>query len=63
MSFESFMKTYSNLPLNVREEIILVIQLENKDTPITWDVAYIEIKGKTKLGTEILKRLEKLKII
>ena len=56
---ERFLAVYSNLPLNVRKEIILVIG----DEPITWNVAYYEISGNTKLGSEILKKLDELKII
>ena len=59
MSAERFMKVYSNLPLNLRRDILLVIDKE----PITWNVAYLEIKGKTKKGNEILKKLMELKII
>ena len=59
MSAERFIKIYSNLPLNVRKEIVLVID----DEPITWNVAYREIRGKTELGKTILKKLEALKII
>lgn len=56
---ERFLKVYSNLPLNVRQEIVLVID----DEPITWNVAYLEISGKTKLGKRVLKKLGELKII
>jgi len=56
---EKFLKVYSNLPLKLRDEIILVLD----DEPITWRVAYLEVKNETKLGKEILKRLFKLKII
>lgn len=59
MSSERFMKVYSNLPLNLRKDIILVVDKE----PITWNVAYLEIKGKTKKGKQILKKLEELNII
>ena len=57
---ESFLRVYSNLPLNLRKETILV--LEDKG-PITWDVAYIEVENKTKLGDIILKKLKELNII
>lgn len=57
---EKFLKLYSNLPINLRKEVILV--LEDKG-PITWEVAYIEIENKTKLGDKILKKLSQLKII
>lgn len=57
---ELFLKIYANLPINIRDEIILV--LPNKG-PITWNIAYLEIKQDTKLGEEILKKLEELGII
>lgn len=56
---EKFLKIYANLPIGVRQEIILT--LDNK--PITWDVAFIEINNKTELSNTILKKLHKLKII
>lgn len=57
---ELFLKIYANLPINIRDEIILV--LPNKG-PITWNIAYLEIKQDTKLGEEILKKLGELGII
>jgi len=59
MSAEKFMKVYSNLPLNLRKDIVIVIDKE----PITWNVAYLEVDQKTKKGKKILKKLEELKII
>lgn len=56
---ERFYKTYNNLPLSLREEIILVI----KDEPITWKVARLEIDNNTLLSTEILEKLAELRII
>jgi len=53
------MKVYSNLPLNLRKDIVIVIDKE----PITWNVAYLEVDQKTKKGKKILKKLEELKII
>lgn len=53
------MKIYANLPLNLREEVVLVVD----DKPISWNVAYLEVAGETKLGREILEKLEVLKII
>lgn len=55
MTREEFLKTYADIPINLRKEIILV--LENKE-PITWNVAYLEISQNTKLGKEILRKLE-----
>lgn len=61
---EKFLKVYSNLPINLREEIILVLGvLANEKVPITWNVAYLEIKNDTDLGKEILNKLEELKFI
>ncbi len=57
---ERFLKAYSNLPLNLRKEIILVLDDRG---PITWDVAYIEVTNKTPVGETILKKLSELKII
>ncbi|MBL7170022.1 MAG: hypothetical protein ISS48_03310 [Candidatus Aenigmarchaeota archaeon] len=56
---ERFLKIYSNLPLGIRREIIVVLDKE----PITWNVAYIEVLNKTKKSNEILKKLKMLKII
>jgi len=56
---ERFYKVYSNLPLNLRGEVILVVGNE----PITWRVAKLEIDNDTKLGNIILEKLESLKII
>ncbi|MFA4815357.1 MAG: hypothetical protein WC924_03745 [Candidatus Gracilibacteria bacterium] len=56
---ERFLKTFANLPLGVRKEIVLI--LDGK--PISWDVAFIEIDNSTKISTTVLKKLEKLGII
>lgn len=55
-----FLKIYVNLPLGIRKEIILVL---DDDRPITWDVAFIEVKANTMLSKIILEKLEKLEII
>lgn len=60
MTRENFYKVYANLPLGLRKEIILV--LEDRG-PISWEVAYIEIENKTRLGKVILKKLEELNIL
>lgn len=54
-----FSKLYSNLPIPVREEIIVVIEGE----PYTWNVANIEILNDTDIGDKILVQLDKLGII
>lgn len=57
---EKFLKIYSNLPLGIRQEIILVL---DDGRPITWDVAFIEINSDTPLSKVILEKLERLEII
>ena len=56
---ERFIEVYSNIPLGVRREIILVV--DNKH--ITWNAAYIEVSEDSKLGKEILKKFENLGIL
>lgn len=56
---EQFMKTYVNLPLAAREEVIVVIE----DEPLTWKAAKLEIENDTPKGNEILRILTGLKIL
>jgi len=57
---ERFLKLYANLPLNLRKETILVL---DEKGPITWDVAYLEVENKTKVGDIILNKLAEMDII
>jgi len=59
MSKERFFKIYANLPINMRKEIIAVVDGE----PITWNVANQEMSNNTKLGEKILRELKETKII
>jgi hypothetical protein len=59
MEKERFYKTYDNLPLNVREEVVITINSE----PITWRVAKLEIDQDTETGKQILNKLVILDII
>jgi hypothetical protein len=56
---DKFIKVFSNLPIDVRKEIILVID----DQPITWNVAYNEIINETSLGERIIQKLEEMELI
>lgn len=56
---EKFLKIYANLPIPVREEIVLKID----EKTISWNVAYLEISQDTTLSKTILEKLEKLQII
>ena len=54
-----FMKVYSDLPINIRREVISIIEKE----PISWNVAFHEIKNETELGEKILNKLISLGFI
>lgn len=56
---ERFLKVYADIPLKVREEIILVLDGE----PITWNAAYIEIKNDTANSDKILSKLTEMELI
>jgi len=56
---EKFLNIYANLPMGVRQEIVLVLD----GRPITWDVVYNEVVSDTPLSKIILEKLENLKFI
>lgn len=56
---ERFLKIYADIPLNLRKEIILVLDKE----PLTWNVAYVKIVNNAQKSEKILKKLKELKII
>ena len=56
---EDFLKIYADIPINIRRDIILVVDEE----PITWNVAYMEIINDTSKAEDILKKLRELSII
>ena len=60
MEKQKFYQVYQGLPINIRNEIILVLDDEG---PITWKIAYLEIENGTKLGETIFKKLEELEFI
>ncbi|OGI64842.1 hypothetical protein A3H53_04680 [Candidatus Nomurabacteria bacterium RIFCSPLOWO2_02_FULL_40_10] len=57
---DRFLKVYANLPLNLRNEVVLVA---SETGPVTWNVAFLEINNETKLGELIIEKLIELKII
>ncbi len=57
---ERFLQIYANLPLATRNEIIYVTE---EDKPLSWNVAYIEVRNDTPTGRELLEELERLQII
>lgn len=56
---DRFMKVYSKLPLEERDQPILIIE----DEPVSWKMAYREIINRTKLGEKIIKKLVEMNII
>jgi hypothetical protein len=60
MTKDIFFRFYANLPLAIRREIILDL---GERGPITWEIAYQEIKAGTSLGEEIFDKLIALKFI
>ena len=57
---EKFLRIYANLPLGLRQEIILVL---DDGRPMTWNAAFAEVEANTPLSEIILQKLEKLRII
>ncbi len=57
---ERFLKIYANLPLGVRQEIVLVL---DDGRTITWDVAFFEVENDTEFSKIILEKLEKINLI
>jgi len=58
-SRERFLKIYSDLPLSLRKEIIIVIDNE----PLTWNAVYVEVHNKTDKSDKMLKKLADMGII
>jgi len=56
---EDFFTIYANLPIEEREKVVVVID----NQPISWNVAYYEIKNDTNRGYKILNALKDLDII
>ncbi len=56
---EDFFKVYSGVPIKERNNTIVIID----KNPISWNLAYQEIKNKTENGEKILKILKELEII
>lgn len=56
---ERFLKIYANIPLGLRSEIICIVD----DSPISWNVAYVEIDQDTAISKIILEKLNKLNLI
>lgn len=60
MNRDAFFRFYANLPIGVRRDVVLDLKERG---PITWEVAYREIKIDSELGKEILEKLVELKFV
>lgn len=58
-----FIKSFASLPLNARGEIILVLEEGGMKQPITWKVAYFEVKNNTPKSKEILRKLDGIGLV
>lgn len=56
---DRFIRVYSNLPIDIRKEIIVVVD----GRPVTWNVAYEEIENETPLGKKIFHKILELELI
>ncbi|MFA5715068.1 MAG: hypothetical protein WC998_04985 [Candidatus Paceibacterota bacterium] len=56
---EKFLNAYANLPLTVRNEIVVVLGEE----PMTWNAVFLEVSQDSEKGKIILSKLKELKII
>lgn len=56
---DKFFKVYANIPLGLRDDIIVVID----GKPLTWNVVYLEVKENTDLSKKILEELKNLNLI
>ena len=60
MDKSRFIKVYSNLPLGLRNEVVVVL---DETGPLTWNAAYVEISQETQIGKKIMDKLEKMEVI
>lgn len=58
-ALDRFMKVFVSLPLTERDQVAVVIE----DNPISWNMAYREIRNNTQLGETIIKKLIALDVI
>lgn len=57
MHRDTFFRFYANLPIGIRREVVLDLPDHG---PITWEVAYREIKVDSELGKKVLQKLIEL---
>ena len=57
--YSRFLRIYANIPKNLRNDIIAVIN----DEPYTWNSSYLEISNGTETGKKIYQQLVGMEII
>ena len=57
---ERFFRVYANMPLGLRNEVVIVLPQIGL---LTWNASYIEVNNGTKIGDMIIEKLIELKII
>lgn len=55
----AFFRVYSNVPLGVREEVVIVID----DAALSWNATYYEVLANSPVSERILMELRELAII
>ncbi len=66
---ERFLKAYANIPMQLRDDIILLLDQKlktvnaNIKVPLTWNVAYLEVQQNTDLSKKILEEISSLDLI
>ena len=58
-----FHHVYPNLPIMERPLPCIVMKIDGKPEPLSWNVCFMEIKFKTKLSEQILQGLGKMEFI
>ena len=59
MSKDRFLKVYSNLPEDVRKEVIIVMH----EKPYSWDSVFVEVNADTELSKAMITKLAKMELI
>jgi hypothetical protein len=61
---ERFLRVYANIPLNLREDVILVLKdSDSIEKPLSWNAVYVEVKAGTDRSQKILEELTGLGLI
>jgi hypothetical protein len=59
MSKDRFLRVYSNLPEDIRKEVILVLD----EKPYTWNNIFVEVSNDTALSKRMVNNLTNMELI